>query len=642
MLWCLFGQAPNTTVAAVPSDQLMSPSTRGFVSIADLSTLEQHWRETQLGQLAQDKAMQPFVEDMRHQLQQKLSGLNDKLGVELADLQGVASGEVGLGVVEQPDARAALVVTVDVSGRGSEVNELLAKIDRDLQSRNATKREESSGGAALTVYEIPPRAAGGESLQAVYTLHDDMLLASDSRTQVEEMLARLGSHGGDCLADVKSYTASMSRCQAEAGDLVPEVRWYVDPFGYARSMRSLRKDEKIRGKDYLKILTEQGFDAIQGAGGFLNMSVGRQFELLHRTAVYAPAIPSEPAKYRLGMRIMRFPNGEDLDPQAWIPGKLASYRTFHCDLQNAFEHFDTLFDAIAGYADAFHHVIGGLEVDPYGPQVDVANDFIPHLKTRLTLVTDYELPITTKSERFVFLVEVKDQQAIIAAVEKFMEVDPHAHLRMVEGHRCWEIQPPEDEFSELEIGVGELDPLAPLPDHDTHAGGAGKPAVENSAVCVAQGHLMIASHIDFLQKLLAKPDLESNLQAANDFRDVNVAMEQLVPGPVSARCFLRTCEAYRPTYELLRQGKMPEAETLLGRLLNRMLTPPEDEDEGILRKQKIDGRKLPSFETVRRYFSPAGTVVRSEEDGWFIVGATLAKNPPQARAGSLNDTSARR
>jgi hypothetical protein len=77
---------------------------------------------------------------------------------------------------------------------------------------------------------------------------------------------------------------------------------------------------------------------------------------------------------------------------------------------------------------------------------------------------------------------------------------------------------------------------------------------------------------------------------------------------------------------------MPESETLLGRVLNRLLTTPEDEDEGVLRKQQIDGRELPSFEMVRRYFNPLATLVRSTEDGWLIVGATLAKRNIQVNA----------
>jgi len=72
----------------------------------------------------------------------------------------------------------------------------------------------------------------------------------------------------------------------------------------------------------------------------------------------------------------------------------------------------------------------------------------------------------------------------------------------------------------------------------------------------------------------------------------------------------------------------------MGRMLNRLLTPSDDEDEGILREQKIDGRTLPEFEMVRRYFGPSGTFVRSDEDGWFIVGATLSKMATQAQASS--------
>jgi len=108
-------------------------------------------------------------------------------------------------------------------------------------------------------------------------------------------------------------------------------------------------------------------------------------------------------------------------------------------------------------------------------------------------------------------------------------------------------------------------------------------------------------------------------------------MHQLLSGDVAFRAFVRTDEAYRPTYELLRQGKMPESETLLGRVLNRLLTTPEDEDEGVLRKQQIDDRALPSFEMVRRYFSPLGTAVRSIDTGWVVVGATLSKRTIQVQ-----------
>ena len=90
----------------------------------------------------------------------------------------------------------------------------------------------------------------------------------------------------------------------------------------------------------------------------------------------------------------------------------------------------------------------------------------------------------------------------------------------------------------------------------------------------------------------------------------------------SFRLFTRTDESYRGTYELLKQGKLPQADTLFAKLLNGMLGSGE---KGEVRKQEIDGSKLPEFKQVQKYLGPAGSYVHSEEDGWFIVGALLKK-----------------
>ena len=67
---------------------------------------------------------------------------------------------------------------------------------------------------------------------------------------------------------------------------------------------------------------------------------------------------------------------------------------------------------------------------------------------------------------------------------------------------------------------------------------------------------------------------------------------------------------------------MPEAETILGRLLNRILGPDE---EGVVRSQQIDGAKLPEYQVVRRYLGPAGLYVRSVENGWLVCGMVISK-----------------
>ena len=104
--------------------------------------------------------------------------------------------------------------------------------------------------------------------------------------------------------------------------------------------------------------------------------------------------------------------------------------------------------------------------------------------------------------------------------------------------------------------------------------------------------------------------------------------KQFAPGPRCGWSFVRTDEAFRPTYELIRQGRMPESETMFGKFLNRMLTTEVEKEEGVLRKQRLDGSGLPNFEMVRRYFGPAGRVLRSDKDGWLLTGTVLHKEAP--------------
>ncbi len=587
-----------------------------------------------MGQLMQDESMRPFVDDLKRQLERKISGVRDKLGLELTDLKGVAGGEIGIGMIERPGERASVALTVDVTGNQAQLTALLDKVDQELVRRNAKKKNEKMVGTEFAVYSIPVTIDGQRSTQtAIYFVKDNTLCASDSRYEAEKMLARFDGKLPS-LAGVEAYQVTATRCANESKGLDPEVHWYLDPFGYADAVRSLADPKaKSRGKDYVAILNSQGFDAIKGVGGFVNLAVNGSFEIVHRTAVYAPAIPGLADKYRLAMRMMKFPNDKAMAAPKWLPRKLASYRTFNMDINNAFEYFGTLFDAIAGYDKAFERVLKGLQDDPYGPRVNVKRDFIAHLGERVTLVTDYQVPITTKCERFLIAIETRNQAAIAATVDKVMDNDANATRTKIAGRDAWEVQPEQDDFPEVDIdGISELelldqDPIVkPAPETRGLGGSA------SSAVCVTDGHLFIASHVEFMEEILAKKVPQDTLGSAGDYREVEGALSRLLPGDAAARCFVRTDEAYRPVYELLRQGKMPESETLLGRLLNRLLSPEDTEGEEILREQKIDGRKLPEFEMVRRYFGPSGTIVRSEDDGWFITGATLTKLPIQARA----------
>jgi hypothetical protein len=144
----------------------------------------------------------------------------------------------------------------------------------------------------------------------------------------------------------------------------------------------------------------------------------------------------------------------------------------------------------------------------------------------------------------------------------------------------------------------------------------------HAAVTAAHGHLLIASHLDFLKKILPQLAAREQLARDVDYRLVNGTLLQFAPPEHCLEAFSRTDEEYRPTYELIKLGKMPESETMLARILNAIAGPTK---KGVGRKQRINGSKMPDFQIVRRYLGPAGMEMTSEANGWFVKGFMLPK-----------------
>jgi hypothetical protein len=132
------------------------------------------------------------------------------------------------------------------------------------------------------------------------------------------LLGNASKAGGGRLAELSAYRVTMARCAEAAGDVQPHVRWFVEPFGYAQTTRAAAGGRRRRGTDMLKVLSNQGFSAIQGIGGYVNFSVDGQ-DILHRTFIYAPPVSKTGEKYRLAARMMDFPNSNpSWSPEAWL------------------------------------------------------------------------------------------------------------------------------------------------------------------------------------------------------------------------------------------------------------------------------------------------------------------------------------
>lgn len=619
----------QSTQAAPLGEKLLPESTKGFVSATNYEQLKSHWEQTDVGKLMADPVMQPFVKDFRRQLQERFLELRKKLGLTIEDLQDVPTGELTLGIIQSPADTRAMVLLMDVTGRLDQAKAMLDKATTNLTAAGAKRSEATWSGMPVIVLDDIPGEEGEPLQEAVYFLQDNFLGAADNKQVMQGVLARFAGQGTGSLAEVEAFRAIMARCQQEAGDWTPQLRWFVEPIAYMELQENATPpDKRPKGKTNVQIAKNQGFEAIRGVGGFADLAV-EGFQLLHRTAVYAPNTKDNP--YEKSMKMLVFLNRTEFDPPDWVPRAIATYGTLYGDVLNAFDNFGPLFDELFGEGEkgVWLDVLDSLKNDPNGPQIDLRAELFSYMADRASMISDYVLPITPTSERQVFAIETKDPQKVAAAIKKTLEGDKDVHRREHNGHVIWESVPP----APTEVPKISLRAVPPLggaerrPEDDQEDEDR-KPFFPNAAVTVAYGQLLVGSHYGFLVKVLDQADKNDERETlAHDveFRVVSAMLKKLGADKDCVRTFSRTDEEMRATYELFRQGKMPEAQTMLARVINSMMGVNE---QGQLRTQQFDGSKLPDYDFVRRALGPSGMFGRSEPTGWFAKGFLLGRLSP--------------
>jgi hypothetical protein len=614
-----------------PSETIFPATTRAWLSIPDTKALQERFDRSPYGQFLADPAMKEFVDGLRERISQNGRQRLQKLGLTLEDLEKIPGGEVAAAAIESRPGTLSTVLLVDTTGKEAEAKALVDRITKRLLERKATTVSIPGAPPQLTVYQLPDDLSDDrvpKGRRVAFALAPSALVVGDDAQQVGQAFAVLAQGREDSLATVQSFKAVIPPCTAALPEKTAPVRWFVDPLAFAKAYQASNPPrEKRKGPDYVAILGRQGFDAVKAAGGVIAFGVGSH-AFRHHTMVYAPPLPGrEPLAvdtYDLAARMLRFPNVDRIQPPAWVPRDITGWTTLEWDLQQAFAAAETLVDDIVGDKGVYDDVIASLKEDPDGPQIDVEQDLVACLGNRLTMVSDHVDPLGPDCERLVIAIEATDEAKVAATIAKVMNADKDMQKLEIGGHQVWELIDRSAALPQLEIETpgGAITHA----DHDDESQrrrqrirDKEEKLLPHSAVTVAKGHLLIASHRDVLEKVL----LESGgREPLTDATATLTELDRLVTSQTSLRSFGREDETVRPAYELLRQGSMPKSKSVLGQILNGLLG---DGKPGTVREQRIDGSTLPEFEKVRRYLGTAALGMESRPDGWYIAGLALPR-----------------
>jgi len=624
-----------------PSETIFPATTRAWISLPDSRGFSEAFGQSTYGQLTQDPSMKPFIESFRRQLAESGGERLGKLGLKLKDFEKVPGGEIAAAAIGLDDGLLATVLLVDTTGHEEEAIALLKKIEKRLVDQKSRKLSVKGMPEEIRIYALPPSADDAvrdvedvRELRVAFATVPGALVVGDHAATVADVLAALDKGRADSLASHNTFAAVAKHCGEHMANAVAPLRWYIDPFRFAAGYKATNPPrERRKGPDYLAILGRQGFDVIKAAGGVVAFDDGI-YEMRHHAMIYAPPLdgrePFAVDRFDGAARLLHFPNVDSISPPAWAPRDVSSWVSMKWDLQNAFQSIEPLVDDIVGEKGVFDDVIASLKEDPDGPQIDVEKDLVGCFGNEVTVISDYVEPIGVESERLVIAIKTTDPEKVAETVGKSMATDPDMQRVESNGHVIWELIDRTMEIPTLEIET----PGGAIPHADDDPRTARRrrqqlrereeKLLPHSAVTTAHGYLLIASHRDFLERVLATPESGESLATSGDYSVASVELSKLLPGSVAAGSFNREDEAIRPVYETLRQGMMPKSKSMLGQLLNGILG---DGKEGSVREQKIDGSLLPEFDVIRHYLGVGGVGLQTLSDGWCITGFSLSKGP---------------
>ena len=475
-----------------------------------------------------------------------------------------------------------MAMLIDVTGHLQQAEAMLAKAQANLVKQGAKETRQTMGPATVLIYDLPLAGGGpgcggqarrrsraapaGDAADGLFPHARNMVGAADNLDVIVGILARLAATAkGDSLADVAGlpggHEAMRGRrprrhARRSAGS---SIRWAMPrPPGPPRPRKSAARARRSSRSSATRASRPSRASAASSTSPptATRSSTARP--------IYAPP------PYDKSMKMFVLPNKPDRTSPRNPGSRARSPPTPRCTSTSSTP--STTSARCTTSCSAQERASGpkrcdGLSDDPNGPRIDLRKELIENLGQRVTMVTDYKLPITTTSERLLFAIEAKDEAAVAKALEKSVKNDPTVEEARDRGARDLgdrrggaSAQCPRFRWTSRRSRPGR-NPAKPETDEEDRAGPHFLP---HGAITVAHGQLLVASHIDFLLKVL-KPCPAPTCSASNlEFQQVwDTIAKKLGIKAQCARSFSFTDEELRPTYELIRQGKMPESETLL-------------------------------------------------------------------------------
>lgn len=550
-----------------------------FVSCKSAEEFRARWGQTALTKLVESDAfaeVRKAAVEWEAEFSQKF---REQWGLGLTQLLDIPRGEIAIGLtlanhVDGKGIEMQGVVMIDFGDRNEAVGEVLEKLDEWARTDGkSTRFEEDVDDTQLILFRPAPveEDANAPRLRARepygYFVRDTFLVLGSDAESLKKVLSRWDGGSDDVLAHNDVYQYVVERCHDENHDAAPLIIWYADPVRALQAGLTAQAQGGGMMAMAAGVMPALGINGLRGVGGTFDMAQG-DYDMVTRTLLYL----EQPARGVLSL--LQF-DAVSQSPPRWVTAESDSYFTINWNLEKAYQGVEGVANAFLG-PGGLARQLQKFSQDPQWGNIHLKRDIIDQLTGTFHFVSE---PLKGGDDetggRYLVAAELKDAAAGRATLRKLAQFPGIAvSEREFQGETIFEIESggaDEDEDDGPRSAMG---------------------------VAIAEGHLMFASDVKLLEKVLRGTEGQIALSETNHYRRV----ARRFPEKTVQISFNREDDDLKSILTMLQSGAL---DWLLGENADTILS------------------HLPSFDTLKKSLPAAGGFMQTDDRGLKFTGFSL-------------------
>ena len=226
--------AQSDSAASVHSSKILPKDTYVYFSVPSMTEMKSQMAKSSMGRMVTDPEMDAFRAELMTVFAAEMQGrsevIEQALGMTLADLANIPTGEVAVAFSKAPPNRMGAILFMDFGSNDAQVRSLLEKAVGALQ--NAPDLEQANAehkGTELVMFKNngPSSKSTPLAKEFGWFLKDQKMVLSNSSAVLKLMLDNWDGSSAKSLANSENYGSFISKCETRPGSGLM-VTW-LDP-----------------------------------------------------------------------------------------------------------------------------------------------------------------------------------------------------------------------------------------------------------------------------------------------------------------------------------------------------------------------------------------------------------------------------